>query len=261
MHGCSQQRDHILTLFAQGRWCRRCAQHAHRTARACAHVGATPDTKQRRTCVMASASSRSSSLYGGQGYCGSALPTLALANTLILSRTTLMPRSSDALSSSTRAPKSLGLQSDTVMGRLASATHCCELCWFRAAAMTVCARRRAVWLRSSLEVSTLYAECSSRKRGVQEAVSKAKRAVTQLPARCSANHAHQCMKVVRLRHTHTTGGQWLALSWSCLCRVGHRTAGEASAEAIWMLLGKSSVLQSLIIAHVALQCLDQPHVC
>ena len=52
--------------------------------------------------VIASASSKISSLYGGLGYPGAGAPTATPAKSLILVRTTLMPRSSDAFSSSTR---------------------------------------------------------------------------------------------------------------------------------------------------------------
>ena len=66
------------------------------------------------TCVIASASSNMSSLYGGHGKSGSGLPIELDAKVLILLRTTLMPRSSDALSSITRAENSLGLYARTL---------------------------------------------------------------------------------------------------------------------------------------------------
>jgi hypothetical protein len=68
------------------------------------------------SCVIESASSRMMILNGGLGY---VLPSLAtplmlrgvsLANALIFSRTTLIPRSSEALSSSTRFRKLSGLR-------------------------------------------------------------------------------------------------------------------------------------------------------
>ena len=52
--------------------------------------------------VMESASSRIRILYGGDGYPGAPWPTAVDANPLILVRTTEMPRSSEALSSSMR---------------------------------------------------------------------------------------------------------------------------------------------------------------
>jgi hypothetical protein len=61
-------------------------------------------------CVMESASSSMSSLYGGHGYPATGKPTAVDAKALILSLTTEIPRSSLALSSITRAFISSGLQ-------------------------------------------------------------------------------------------------------------------------------------------------------
>lgn len=66
------------------------------------------------SCVIESASSRIMSLYGGQGYTlpSDDTPTLrgvSRANVLIFSRTTEMPRSSEAFSSRTRDRKRSGL--------------------------------------------------------------------------------------------------------------------------------------------------------
>lgn len=71
------------------------------------------------SCVIESASSRIMILNGGLGYVFPSLATplmfrgVSLANALILSRTTLMPRSSEALSSSTRFRKLSGLGDST----------------------------------------------------------------------------------------------------------------------------------------------------
>ena len=80
------------------------------------------------TCVMESASSRMRSLYGGQGYPGTGWPTDVEAKALILSRTTLMPRSSLAFSSFTLVFPSSGLhglQSETLFNCKSS----CGLLW------------------------------------------------------------------------------------------------------------------------------------
>jgi hypothetical protein len=61
------------------------------------------------SCVIESASSRMMILYGGQGYLESGCETATRAKFLIFSRTIEMPRSSDALSSSTRDLKMVGL--------------------------------------------------------------------------------------------------------------------------------------------------------
>jgi hypothetical protein len=62
------------------------------------------------SAVMASASSRMSSLKGGQGCPGAGGPTTPAAKSLILDRTMPMPRSSDAFSSRTRVLKRSGLR-------------------------------------------------------------------------------------------------------------------------------------------------------
>lgn len=65
------------------------------------------------TGVMESASSRMSILNGGQGYPGAAGPTAWEAKFFILLRTTLIPLSSLAFSSSTRVLNSSGLVGST----------------------------------------------------------------------------------------------------------------------------------------------------
>lgn len=61
------------------------------------------------SAVIASASSRISSLKGGHGWPGAGGPTAPAAKALILERTMPMPRSSEALSSRTRVLKRSGL--------------------------------------------------------------------------------------------------------------------------------------------------------
>ena len=56
-------------------------------------------------------------LYGGEGYPAAGAPTAVLAKPLILLRTTEMPRSSEAFSSSTRCLNSSGPKSWRQMAR------------------------------------------------------------------------------------------------------------------------------------------------